>query len=47
MDLVIQLENSDIKRFSYPNYLASRYLVPNAYYPLKGYNNFRGFYQQI
>lgn len=47
MDLVFQLENSDLKWLSDPNYLVSRYLLPNLYYPLKGFNNFKGYYEQI
>lgn len=45
--MVKTIENTDLKWLKDPNYLASRYLDPVVAYPLKGHNNFKGFYEQI
>ena len=46
-EIILTIENSDLKWFTDPNYIASRYLEPNCHYPLKGSNNCRPFYETI
>ena len=46
-EVILTLENSDLKWFSDANYIASRYFEPYNHYPLKGSNNTRLFYETI
>ena len=46
-EVILTLENSDLKWLSDANYIASRYFEPYNHYPLKGSNNSRLFYETI
>ena len=46
-DLIIFIKNTDLKQISDPNYIASRYVENNIFYPLKGNLNYKYYYEQI